>query len=189
MTKISTSQFQKGIFIEFRSQIHQIIDFQHVNPGKGAAFIRSKLRNIKTGNTAEFTYKSGEKVEQVAVYTREMQYLYQSEDKFYFMDTDSFDQIALTKSFIGFFADYLKEGDHYQVYVRENQGLGLKIPKKVKLKVIEAEEGVKGNTVTGAKKFVTVETGLQISVPLFIKKDDFIAIDPESGQYLERVNQ
>ena len=109
MSKITTSQFQKGKFIIFRSDIHQIVEFQHVNPGKGSAFIRTKLRNIKTGNTLEFTYKSGESVEEVTVYTRELQYLYKTGTEYFFMDPDSFDQLSLNEKIIGDFGPYLKE--------------------------------------------------------------------------------
>jgi len=188
MSKISSNNFQKGLFIEFKGEIHQIVDFQHVNPGKGSAFIRTKLRNIKNGNTLDFTYKSAEKVEEVQVFTKEMQYIYKSENKYFFMDKDSFEQYSLSESIIGGFKNYLKEGEIYQLYLSDNQLLGLKMPKKVKLSVIEAEEGVKGNTVTGAKKTVKLESGIIIKVPLFIKKGDMIAVNPETAEYLERIN-
>ena len=189
MTQISTSQFQKGMFIEFRKEIHQIIDFQHVNPGKGSAFVRTKLKNVKTGNSIEFTYKSGEDITQVPVFVREMQYLYKTDNQLYFMDKESFEQSQISLELIGNFHKYLKEGNFYQIYLHQDEILGLKPAKKVKLQVIEAEEGAKGNTVSGAKKTVTVETGVKAQVPLFIKKGDLIAVNPETGEYLERVNQ
>lgn len=189
MSKITTSDFQKGMFIEYRSQIHQITEFQHVNPGKGSAFIRTKLRNVKTGNMFEFTYKSGESVTEVSVFTREMQYLYKDESNFYFMDQQNFEQYTLSKELVGNFGNYLKEGSVYQIFVHENQAIGLRFPKKVKLIVSQAEEGVRGNTVTGAKKTVVLESGVKVSVPLFIKKGDTVAVNPETGEYLERVNE
>lgn len=189
MSKISTSDFQKGIFIEFRGDISQIIEFQHVNPGKGSAFIRTKLKNIKTGNTVEFTYKSGETVEEISVNTREMQYLYKTDTDYIFMDSTNYEQLSVAKEIVARFGNYLKEGNTYQILVHDDKGIGLRIPKKVKLQVKDAEGGVKGNTVSGAKKTVTLETGVKVVVPLFIKKGDFIAVDPETGQYLERTVQ
>src|SRR3989344_9691660 len=183
MSKITTSDFQKGMFIEFKNEIHQITEFQHVNPGKGSAFIRTKLRNIKTGNTIEFTYKSGESVEEVSVFTREMQYLYKDENQCYFMDQENFEQYSLSKNLIGNFVNYFKEGTIYQVFVHENKAIGLRLPKKVKLQVKEADEAVKGNTVSGAKKTVVLESGAKVSVPLFIKKGDTVAVNPETGGY------
>ena len=170
MSKTTTSDFQKGMFIEFRKEVHQIVNFQHVNPGKGSAFVRTKLKNVKTGNTIE------------------MQYLYKTDNQLYFMDKDNFEQFQISGESIADFRHFLKEGNIYQLYVHRDEILGLKPPKKVKLKVIEAEVGIKGNTVTGAKKTVLVETGFKVQVPLFIKEGDIIAINPETGEYLERVN-
>lgn len=189
MSKISTSNFKQGMFIEFRGEINQIVEFQHVNPGKGSAFIRTKLKNIKTGNTNEFTYKSGESVEEADVLTRELAYLYKTETEFIFMDNSSYEQLTVPKDIIGSFGNYLKEGNIYQILIHDDKGIGLRAPKKVKLQVKEAEEGAKGNTVTGAKKTVVLETGVKVSVPLFIKNGDIVAVDPETGQYLERVSQ
>ena len=189
MSKITTSDFQKGMFIKFRQELHQITEFQHVNPGKGSAFIRTKLKNIKTGNSIEFTYKSGESVEEVNVYVREMQYLYKEGTNYIFMQNDNFEQFSVPEGLIGTFSNFLKENDVYQVFIYENIPLGVKFPKRVRLKVIEAQEGAKGNTVSGAKKVVTVETGYKVQVPLFIKEGETIALNPETGEYLERVNQ
>lgn len=189
MANISTSDFQKGIFIEFKNEIHQIVEFQHVNPGKGSAFIRTKLRNVKTDTTHEFTYKSGDKVNQVSVYVREMQFLYKQDLFYTFMDKDSFEQIRIPESLVGTFGNYLKDGESYQVYVHGQGSIGLRLPKKVKLQVVEAQEAAKGNTVSGAKKIVRLETGITVQVPLFIKNGDYIAVNPETGEYLERVNQ
>lgn len=188
MSQVSTSGFQKGMFILFRGEINQIVSFQHVNPGKGSAFIRTKLRNLKTGNSIEFTYKSGEQVDQVSVFVKELQYLYKDGSNFVFMDNSSYEQISLGDSLVGDFGKFLKEGEICQVYMHEDKGLGIKVPKKVKLRVTEADEAVKGNTVSGAKKTVLLETGIKITVPLFIKTGDIISIDPESGEYVERVN-
>lgn len=189
MSKITTSNFHKGIFIEFRGEPCQIMEFQHVNPGKGSAFVRTKLKNLKTGKVQEFTYKSGETVNQIPIEVQEMQYLYRDPHNFFFMDRGSFEQISLKKELIGSFSSYIKESEVYQIFLYNNQPLGIRPPKKVRLLVAEAEEAVKGNTAMGAKKTVKLETGLKIDVPLFIKKGDLIAVSPETGEYLERISQ
>jgi len=177
------------MFILFRGEITQIVSFQHVNPGKGSAFVRTKLRNLKTGNAIEFTYKSGEQAEQIPVFVKELQYLYKEGSHFVFMDNQSYEQISLGDAIIGDFGRFMKEGEIYQVYMHNENGLGLRFPKKVKLKVTEADEAVKGNTVSGAKKMVVVETGAKVAVPLFIKTGEVISVDPETGEYVERVNE
>ncbi|MBI5452199.1 elongation factor P [Candidatus Gottesmanbacteria bacterium] len=189
MAKITTSQFEKGMFIEFKDEPHQIVEFQHVNPGKGSAFIRTKLKSLKSGKVQEFTYKSGESVEEIPINVFEMQYLYKTGDEFFFMDKGNFEQLAVDKNIVGNFANFIKEGEIYQILIHEDAAVGMRFPKKVRIKVTASDEAVKGNTVSGAKKVVTIETGVQITVPLFIKKGDTIAIDPETGVYLERVGQ
>lgn len=187
MAKISTAEFEKGIFIEYNGEPHQITDTTFVNPGKGGAFVRTKLKNLKTGRVQEFTYKSGEKVEEIPMEVKEMQYLYKTDDKYNFMDNMSFEQYFLPEEIIGNFKNFIKAGETYQVIVHEGNAVQIRIPKKVRLKVTEAEEGVKGNTVTGAKKTVVLETGVKLTVPLFIKNGDMVAVNPETGEYLERV--
>lgn len=189
MSKISTSNFQKGIFIQYRDTPHQIVEFTFVNPGKGSAFVRTKLKSLATGKVQEFTFKSGETIEEVPINICETQYLYKENDKYVFMDKFTYDQYYLTKDILGNFYKFVKEGEGYQILVLDGQAVGMRYPKKVKLKVIEADEAVRGNTVMGAKKTVILETGAQITVPLFIKKDDCIYIDPESEEYLERASQ
>lgn len=186
MAKITTSQFEKGIFIEFKGEPNQIVEFQHVNPGKGSAFIRTKLKSLTTGKVQEFTYKSGEIVDEIPIFTKEMQYLYTDNESYYFMDRQSYEQVQMAKHILGGFTRFIKEGENYQVLLHEDKPVGMRFPKKVKLKVIEAEEGVKGNTVTGAKKTVLLETKVKITVPLFIKTGDVVFIDPETGEYVER---
>jgi len=184
---ISTADFQKGIFIIFKDEPHQIVEFQHVNPGKGSAFVRSKLKSLKSGRVQEFTYKSGESVEEYPVETREMQYLYKEGDLYMFMDNFNYNQYSLSESILSDYAGYLCPNDTYQVLVHEEDAVGIRFPKKVRLKVVEAEEGARGNTVSGGgTKIITVETGLKLQAPLFIKHGDTVAIDTETGQYLER---
>lgn len=189
MSVISTSNFQKGMFIEFKGEPHQIVGLEFVNPGKGSAFVRTKLKNVKNGRVQEFTYKSGETVEEVPIEVHEMQYLYREMEKYVFMNNRNYEQLSISKDLLGNFSQFIKEGETYQILVHEGEALGMRFPKKVRLLVTEAEEGAKGNTVMGAKKLVTVETGAAITVPLFIKKGDLIAIDPESGEYVSRESQ
>lgn len=186
MSTITTADFRKGIFIIFKDEPHQIVEFQHVNPGKGSAFVRTKLKSLKSGRVGEFTYKSGESVEEFPVETHEMQYLYPEGDKYIFMDNFSYEQFSLPESLLGDYVKFLRPNDTYQILVNEDTAVGVRFPKKVRLTVIEAEEGARGNTVSGATKVVTVETGAKVTVPLFIKNGDILAIDPETGAYLER---
>lgn len=189
MSKISTSDFQKGMFIKFREESYQIVEFKHVNPGKGSAFVRTKLKALKSDKVLEFTYKSGETVEEIPIFVKEMQYLYKDKAGFTFMDNKSYEQLNLGDAIVGNFRNYIKEGQIYQLLIHNGQPVGMRYPKKVNLEVTIADEGAKGNTVTGARKVVIIETGAKITVPLFIKKGDIIAIDPESGNYLERSNK
>lgn len=186
MGTISTADFQKGMFIEFKAEPHQIVEFQHVNPGKGSAFVRTRLKGTKSGKVQEFTYKSGESVVEVPVATREMQYLYKEGDRYLFMDNFSYEQYEIPVGLLGDYVRYLKPNDTYQILINGEEAVGLRFPKKVRLAVTEADEGARGNTVSGATKTVVVETGAVVTVPLFIKLGDTIAIDPESGTYLER---
>lgn len=189
MSRISTADFQKGMFILYKDEPHQIIGFQFVNPGKGSAFVRTKLKSVKTGRVQEFTYKSGESADEVPVETHEMQYLYRENDKFVFMNNRNYEQINLSAELIGDFVKLLKEGNTYQILIHESQAIGMRLPKKVRLEVTEAEEASKGNTVSGAKKMVVVETGTTLAVPLFIKKGDVIIIDTETNEYVSRESQ
>lgn len=189
MAKVSTSDFQKGMFIEFKGEPHQIVEFLFVNPGKGSAFVRTKLKNILTSKVQEFTFKSGEKVEETPINVREMQYLYKNNDQYVFMDKLTYEQVEFGKDTIGNFHQYLKGSEEYQLLFQEDRGIGMKYPKKVKLLVTSADEAIKGNTVTGAKKVVQLETGINLTVPLFIKKGDLVTVDPETGEYVERVSQ
>lgn len=189
MSIITTADFQKGMFITFKNEPHQIVDLTFVNPGKGSAFVRTKVKNIKTGRVQEFTYKSGESVEQIPVEVHEMQYLYKENDKFVFMDNQSYEQIYIHKDILGNFSSFLKENETHQILIHDHIALGMRFPKKVRLKVTDADDAVKGNTVMGAKKMVTLETGTKVAVPLFIKTGDIVAVDPESGEYLARESQ
>lgn len=186
MSNTSTANFFKGMFIVFKDEPHQILEFQHVNPGKGSAFVRTKLKSLKTAKVQEFTYKAGDSVEELPVKTHEMQYLYPEGDSYVFMDNFTYDQVNVPEKLLGDFVKYLKPNDTYQVLLHEAEAVGIRFPKKVRLLVTEADEEVRGNTVTGATKTVVVETGAKVTVPLFIKEGEIIAIDPETGSYVER---
>ena len=186
MSTITTAQFKKGMFIEFKDEPHLITDMQFVNPGKGSAFVRTKLKSLKSGKVQEFTFKSGESAQELPIATREMQFLYKEGDEYVFMDNFSFEQCNISVTMLGDFIKYLKPNDAYQVLMYDEDAVGIRFPKKVWLKVTEADEGAKGNTVSGATKTVMLETGAVVTVPLFIKTGDTVGIDPENGAYLER---
>lgn len=186
MSTITTAQFKKGMFIEFKDEPHLITDMQFVNPGKGSAFVRTKLKSLKSGKVQEFTFKSGESAQELPILTREMQYLYKEGEEFVFMDNFNFEQCPISETMLGDFIKYLRPNDSYQILMYDADAVGIRFPKKVWLKVSEADEGAKGNTASGATKTVVLETGAVVTVPLFIKTGDTVGIDPETGTYLER---
>lgn len=187
MTIISTSDLKKGLCIIFREDPHLVVDKTFVSPGKGSAFYRTKLKNLKTGNVLDFTFKSGEKLEEASVEVKELQYLYHEGNKLVFINPRTYEQLTLPQETITDFLPFMKEGENYQVFVLDDQAVAMRPPLKVQLKVVHAEEGAKGNTVTGATKEVEVETGYKVQVPLFIKESDIISINVEKGEYIERV--
>ncbi len=190
MSKITASNFYKGLVIEFRNEPSQIVDSQFYNPGKGSAVVRVKLKNLKTGRVLDFTFKSQETAQEISVDTHEMQYLYSQNDLFVFMNPKTYEQISIVSEIIGDFTRMLKEGEVYQIMLIDGQPVGFRKPKKVTLKVVEADESaVKGNTQGGAKKTVILESGLSVAVPLFIKTGDTITVDVDSGEYVERAGQ
>lgn len=186
MSTITTADFRKSAVVEFKGEPHAIVEFQHVNPGKGSAFVRTRLKSLKTGKVQDFTYKSGETVTEIPVETHEAQYLYKEGNAYVFMDNFTYEQYHVSETVLADYLSYLKPNDTYQLLVHSDDVLGLRFPKKVRLLVTEANEGSRGDTVAGAGKVVEVETGLAVTVPLFIKQGDTIAIDTETGQYLER---
>ncbi len=187
MTTISTSDLKKGLCIMFRDNPHLVVDKTFVSPGKGSAFYRTKLKNLKTGNVIEFTFKSGEKLEEAPVEVKEMQYLYREGGELVFINPRTYEQLNLPQEIVSGFFPLMKEGESYQIFVLDDQAVAMRPPLKVNLKVTHAEAGARGNTVTGATKEVEVETGYKLQVPLFIKEGDTVAINVESGQYVERV--
>jgi elongation factor P len=188
MSTITTADFTKGTCVIFKNEMWLITGLEYVNPGKGAAFVRTRLKNLKSGKVQDFTYKSGEKVEVVSLNTVEMSYLYNDGATFFFMHPETFEQYELPAEMMGNLGQFIKEGDIIQILVSDEKAITMRPPKKVYLKVTEAADGARGDTVGNALKSVTVETGAQVNVPLFIKEGDKIAIDPENGEYRERVN-
>lgn len=186
MVMISTADFKKGAAIIFKGEPCLIEDFTFVSPGKGSAFYRTKLRNLKDGQVSSFTFKSGEKVEEAEVGVRELQYLYNDRDKYYFMNPKTFEQMELEAGGVGDFKDFIKGGEVYQIYVWEGKPVSLRPPPKVELKVVEAGPGAKGDTATAATKVVTLETGHKVNVPLFIKENDKVVVNTETGEYVSR---
>ena len=184
----STSDIRKGLCIRYNNDIYKIIDFLHVKPGKGPAFVRTKLKNVSTGRVIDNTFSAGHKIETIRVETSKYQFLYNDAENFHFMNNDDFNQITIDKKMLEN-SDFLKEGEIVNISMNsENQiPLSVDMPSNVILEVIQTEPGVKGNTATNAFKPATVETGAKVNVPLFIDEGDKIKIDFSKGTYLERV--
>ncbi len=183
---ISVNEFKTGLTIEVDGDLFTVIDFQHVKPGKGAAFVRSKLKNLRNGNTVERTFRAGENVGRAHIENREMQYLYASGSEHTFMDTETYDQIALPVKQLEWELNFLKENMLINIMSYQGEILGINLPNSVELKVVETEPGIKGNTATGATKSAKVETGLNVQVPLFINEGDVLLIDTREGKYISR---
>ena len=184
---ISAGEFRNGITIEFEGNVYQIIEFQHVKPGKGAAFVRTKLKNIKSGGVVEKTFRPTEKCPQARIDRRDMQYLYNDGDLYTFMDTETYDQISLNKDAIGDALKFVKENEICKICSHNGSVFAVEPPLFVELAITETEPGFKGETATGASKPATVETGAQVNVPLFVNEGDVIKIDTRTGEYLSRV--
>ena len=183
----STAEFRKGLKIEIEGKPYLIVDFQHVKPGKGGAFVRTKLKNMINGRVTEQTFRSGEKVGRPDMEEKEMQYLYREGDNFVFMDNVTYDQIYLSKDQIGEQVQFLQENIVIKLLYFNKEPLGLELPNFVELAVTATEPGFKGDTATGGNKPATLETGAVIQVPLFISEGDRIRVDTRTGNYMERV--
>lgn len=184
---ISAGDFRNGITLEIDGSIFQIIEFQHVKPGKGAAFVRTKLKNIISGGVVEKTFRPTEKFPQARIDRKDMQYLYSDGDLYHFMDVETYDQVALNEETIGDALKFVKENDMCKVCSHNGNVFAIEPPLFVELEVTETEPGFKGDTATGATKPATVETGATVSVPLFVNLGDKIKIDTRTGEYLSRV--
>lgn len=183
---ISSNDFRPGVTIEIDGMVWQVVEFQHVKPGKGAAFVRAKLKNLQTGSVVERTFNAGEKVPNAQVERKPMQYLYGEDGSYYFMDVETYDQIMLTKEQLGDALNFIKEEMEITVLFFNGTVIGVDIPNSVELKVVETEPGIRGDTATGGVKPAKLETGYVVKVPLFINEGDVLRIDTRSGAYLER---
>ena len=184
---ISAGDFRNGITIEMEGNVFQIIEFQHVKPGKGAAFVRTKLRNIINGGIVEKTFRPTEKFPKAMIERKDMQYLYSDGELFHFMDVETYDQIALNSDVIGDTLKFVKENEMVKICSHNGNVFAVEPPLFVELAVIETEPGVKGDTATGATKPAIVETGAQVMVPLFVNTGDVLKIDTRTEEYLSRV--
>ncbi|WP_416149545.1 elongation factor P [Salipaludibacillus sp. HK11] len=183
---ISVNDFKTGLTVEVDNDIYQVIEFQHVKPGKGAAFVRSKLRNMRNGNIQEKTFRAGEKIEKAHIENSKMQYLFSSGGVHSFMDTSSYEQLELPTERISHQLKYLVENMEVQVLQYGSEILGVEVPQSVKLTVTETEPGIKGDTASGGTKPATVETGLTVQVPFFVNEGDVLIIDTREGKYVSR---
>ncbi|GAF27342.1 translation elongation factor P/translation initiation factor 5A [Moorella thermoacetica Y72] len=186
MCLISTNDFRTGLTIEVDGDVYTVVEFMHVKPGKGSAFVRTKLKNRRTGAVIERTFRAGEKVNRAHVERREMQYLYNDGDNYYFMDTETFEQLSLRKEQLEDAIKYLKDNMNIFVLTYNGETIGIELPNSVELKVVETEPGIKGDTATGGTKNAVLETGAVIQVPLFIETGDVVRIDTRTGEYIER---
>ncbi len=184
---ISAGDFRNGVTIEIEGAVFQIIEFQHVKPGKGAAFVRTKLKNVINGGVVERTFRPTEKFPQARIDRSDMQYLYSDGDLFYFMNTENYEQVALNADTIGDALKFVKENEMCKVLAYNGSIFSVEPPLFVELEITDTEPGFKGDTATGATKPATVETGAQVAVPLFVNQGDVIKIDTRTGEYLSRV--
>lgn len=183
---MDTSDFRNGVSIILDGDIYTIVDFQHVKPGKGGAFVRSKLKNLRTGGVIDKTWRAGEKMDQAILERRTMQFLYSQDGEYHLMDNETFDQIAVDKAAFGDAVKYLKENQEVSVLSHNSNVIGAELPITVELEVTETDPGVRGDTASGGSKPATLETGAVIQVPFFINVGDRLKIDTRTDAYLER---
>jgi elongation factor P len=184
--QVSTAEFKKGLKIQFDGEPYSIVDFQHVKPGKGGAFVRTKLKHMKLGRVIDNTFRAGEKVELVDFDEKRMQYLYK-DDGYHFMDLDTYDQIALTPEHVGEARDFLKENIEVEILFIDGNAVSVELPNFIELQIAKTDPGIRGDTATGGSKPATLETGAVIQVPLFLNEGDVVKVDTRSGEYLGRV--
>ncbi|GAJ98616.1 LOW QUALITY PROTEIN: translation elongation factor P [Geomicrobium sp. JCM 19055] len=183
---ISVNDFKTGLTIEVDNDLFSVLEFQHVKPGKGAAFVRSKLKNLRTGNIAEKTFRGGEKVNKAHIDRDKMQYLYSNGDEHSFMNMESFEQIELQTEQIKYELNFLKENMEVHITQYGTETLGLSLPNSVELTVTETDPGIKGDTASGGHKPATLETGFRVNVPFFVNEGDVLVVDTRKGEYVSR---
>lgn len=184
---ISTNDVRPGMTLDLDDGIFQIVEYQHVKPGKGKAFVRTKIKNVETGAVLDRTFRADEKVNQAIIDRRDHQFLYRDDLGFNFMDSETFAQVRLSPEEVGEAENFMKDGDTISLSMYEERAIGIDLPASVELEVTHAEPAVKGDRVSGATKQVTVETGLTVQVPLFVEQGDRIKVDTRSGDYMTRV--
>lgn len=183
---ISTNDFRNGTTFELDGEVFTVVEFQHVKPGKGSAFVRAKIKNMKSGAVVERTFNAGEKLPRARVERREMQYLYRSGDEFTFMDNETYEQTTLSAETLGTALNFLKENMTIALLTFDGRVMGVDLPNSVELTVTETEPGVKGDTAAGGTKPATLETGYVVKVPLFINQGDVLIVDTRTGNYISR---
>lgn len=183
---ISSNDFRTGVTVEIDGNVWQVVDFQHVKPGKGAAFVRAKMKNVQTGSVVERTFNAGEKVPKAHIDRRDMQYLYESDGAYNFMDNETYEQITMTDEQLGDARKFLKENMNIGVMFFQGLVIGVDVPNSVELVVVETDPGIRGDTATGGTKPAKLETGYVVKVPLFINEGDVLRIDTRTGDYIER---
>jgi elongation factor P len=188
MPAVSTNDLKNGMSLNLPEGLFSVVEFQHVKPGKGGAFVRTKLKNIRTGAVLERTYRADEKLEQAVIEKREMQFLYLDGNDYVFMDTTDYEQLQVPRPSLGSSASYLKEGDSAVLQMFDGEIVGVDLPAAVELTVTETEPGVQGDRVSGARKPAVLETGLQVQVPLFVDTGDRVKVDTRTGEYLTRAS-
>ena len=182
-----TSIIRKGLVINHKNNLFKIIEFQHVKPGKGGAFVRTKLKNVKTGQVIDETFRSGEKIEEIRLDAQNFNYLYKDSENYFFMNNDTFDQISLDRNAIGDSADFLIENTETTIVFHKDTPIEVRIPAHINLKVSETDPGEKGNTAQGGTKPATLETGITLQVPLFVQIGDVLRVDTREKKYIERI--
>ncbi|MGI6231148.1 MAG: elongation factor P [Tractidigestivibacter sp.] len=187
MATISTADFKNGMGLKINGKYYTIVEFQHVKPGKGGAFVRYKIKDLKAGRTIEQTCNAGTKFESVQLITKEMQYLYNDGDAYYFMDNDTYEQIPVSTDFIGDNAQWLKENDNCQLLYADTELLGVQPPMFIEVEITKTDPGFKGDTVQGGTKPATIETGATIQVPMYLNEGEKIKVDTRDGKFVSRV--
>ncbi len=187
MAQISTADFKNGMGLKIKDKYYTIVEFQHVKPGKGGAFVRYKIKDLRSGRTIAQTCNAGSKFESVQLITREMQYLYNDGDAYYFMDNESYEQIPVSTDFIGDNAQWLKENDNCQLLYADTELLGVNPPMFIEVEIVETDPGFKGDTVQGGSKPAKIETGAMIQVPMYLNQGEIVKVDTRTGEFVSRV--
>jgi elongation factor P len=186
---VSTAEFRNGLKIELDGEPYSIVEFQHVKPGKGGAFVRTKLKSLKTGNVIDRTFRSGEKMDSPELEEKKMQYLYAADKDRFFMDTSSYEQISLHEDQLGDSTNYLKENMEIKILYYKGKPINIEVPMFVELAIARTEPGVRGDTASGGSKPATLETGAVIKVPFYLNEGDIVKVDTRTGIFIERVKQ